>query len=261
MNDKQLRSKLIRLAHANPKLRADLLPLLTKQAAVAKKAQDSSLDPRKAMMYFDISFEDYNIDDAAEEGDEIALKLQGGDDRLAVKLEGDAIKAAERILGVKVSNEGHDSAGNLVCKFGVDSWGDVDKAYKAISRNTIGGDDQIDLAPFYVGQGFFLLPQGVNGPKYGNVPGRKGDLDDWLADNKPGKKAAADKDKKVKGKALDKLISQTYYKHGTNVMIDMMSIPKIYKEAETAYNNAASHEEGMKALDVAMKASVAKYKV
>lgn len=33
MNDKTLRSKLIRLAHANPAVRKDLLPLLTKQAA------------------------------------------------------------------------------------------------------------------------------------------------------------------------------------------------------------------------------------
>jgi len=37
MNDKHLRSKLIRLAHQNPKMRADILPLLvkTKQAAAA----------------------------------------------------------------------------------------------------------------------------------------------------------------------------------------------------------------------------------
>ena len=34
MNDKQLRSKLIRLAHANPSLRADILPLLA-QATIA----------------------------------------------------------------------------------------------------------------------------------------------------------------------------------------------------------------------------------
>lgn len=33
MKDKQLRAKLIRLAHANPPLRKDLLPLLTKRAA------------------------------------------------------------------------------------------------------------------------------------------------------------------------------------------------------------------------------------
>ena len=40
MNDKQLRSKLIRLAHANPNLRADILPLLmpTKSASADKVA-------------------------------------------------------------------------------------------------------------------------------------------------------------------------------------------------------------------------------
>lgn len=72
------------------------------------------------------------------------------------------------------------------------------------------------------------------------------------------KTAAADK--KVKGKALDKLISDTYYKHGNYVVINMMSIPKIYKEAEAAYAGAATHAEGLKALDDAMKAAIAKYK-
>lgn len=72
------------------------------------------------------------------------------------------------------------------------------------------------------------------------------------------KTAAADK--KVKGKALDKLISDTYYKHGNYVVINMMSIPKIYKEATDAYTAAATHAEGLKALDDAMKAAIAKYK-
>ena len=43
MNDKQLRSKLIRLAHAKPELRADLLPLLAPQA---KQAAD---DPKSLL--------------------------------------------------------------------------------------------------------------------------------------------------------------------------------------------------------------------
>jgi hypothetical protein len=177
-----LRSKVIRLAHTKPELRPHLLPLLTQSKQAAK---DSSLDPRKAMMYFDIAFEEYNLDDAAEEGDEIAEKLKGGDEALARKLEGDAVKAAEKLFGVKVSNEGHDAQGNLVCKFSVDSWADVDKAYKTIMRAHGGGDDTIDLAPFHVAQGFVLFPQGVNGPRYGNPAGRKdGDLDDWLDDNK-----------------------------------------------------------------------------
>ena len=72
------------------------------------------------------------------------------------------------------------------------------------------------------------------------------------------KTAAADK--KVKGKALDKLISDTYYKHGNYVVINMMSIPKIYKEATDAYTAAATHAEGLKALDDAMKAAIAKYR-
>jgi len=44
MNDKQLRSKLIRLAHARPELRPALLPLLTKpgkQAAAGRYLKDT----------------------------------------------------------------------------------------------------------------------------------------------------------------------------------------------------------------------------
>ena len=37
MTDKNLRTKLIRLAHANPHLRADLLPLLGKKAGLDAK--------------------------------------------------------------------------------------------------------------------------------------------------------------------------------------------------------------------------------
>jgi hypothetical protein len=41
----------------------------------------------------------------------------------------------------------------------------------------------------------------------------------------------------------------------------MMSIPKIYKEAEKAYQDAATVEAADEALDVAMKAAIAKYRV
>jgi hypothetical protein len=41
----------------------------------------------------------------------------------------------------------------------------------------------------------------------------------------------------------------------------MMSIPKIFREGEKAYNEAATVEEADKALDEAMKAAVVKYKV
>lgn len=86
----------------------------------------------------------------------------------------------------------------------------------------------------------------------------------FISDRDIGKviqKYAAKADKKVTGKKLDSLISSTYYKHGDRVQIDMMSIPKIYREAEKAYNEAATHAEGVEAVDKAMVAAIAKYRV
>lgn len=59
-------------------------------------------------------------------------------------------------------------------------------------------------------------------------------------------KEAAKIPAKLKGKKLDSLISTTYYQYGNGVQIDMMSIPKIYQEAKTAYDAAGTPEEGGK---------------
>ena len=52
------------------------------------------------------------------------------------------------------------------------------------SKNTIGGEDQIDTdVQYFVAQGFTLFPQGVNGDSYqmgGN--GRHEDLEEYLED-------------------------------------------------------------------------------
>lgn len=74
-------------------------------------------------------------------------------------------------------------------------------------------------------------------------------------------KEAAKAPAKLKGKKLDELISKTYYKHGNRVQINMMSIPKIYREAQAAYEAAATPEEGEKAVDEAIQASIAKYRM
>lgn len=74
-------------------------------------------------------------------------------------------------------------------------------------------------------------------------------------------KEAAKAPAKLKGKKLDALISKTYYKYGDRVQIDMMSIPKIYREAEAAYNAEATPEAAEAALDKAIQASIAKYRV
>lgn len=127
-----------------------------------------SLDPRKAIMYFDISCEDYNIEEDARDGDPLAMEIMADKSgRVLHKLEGDAYKAVEKLFRVRLSNEGHDSAGNLVCKFSIDSVEDVENALKVINRNHIGGNDQIDTGvQYFTAQGFTLYPQGVNGPRY-----------------------------------------------------------------------------------------------
>lgn len=65
---------------------------------------------------------------------------------------------------------------------------------------------------------------------------------------------------KLKGKKLDKAIEAAYYRHGSGIQINMMSIPKIFREGQAAYEGAATHEEGEKAIDEAMKEAVKKYR-
>jgi hypothetical protein len=77
--------------------------------------------------------------------------------------------------------------------------------------------------------------------------------------DKPEKEAAPPA--KLKGKKLDKAIEKAYYHHGSGIQIDMMSIPKIFREGVKAYQDAATVEEAEKALDEAMKAAVVKYRV
>jgi hypothetical protein len=144
-----------------------------------------ALDPRKAMMYFDISCEDYNIEEDAENGEPLAMKIMEDERGLVLhKLEGDAYKAVEKLFRVRLSNEGHDSSGNLVCKFPIDSVEDVENALKVINRNHIGGDDQIDTGvQYFTAQGFTLYPQGVNGPRYSENSQDDGTLEEWLEEN------------------------------------------------------------------------------
>ena len=132
----------------------------------------SDFDPRKAMMYFDIQFEEYN---AEEDG----VNLSSRD---LSSMESNALRNVSRLLKVKVGNEGHDSHGDLICKISVNSLEEVAKIVEIVQRNTIGGEDQIDTdVQYFVAQGFTLYPQGVNGVSYqigGN--GRHEDLEEYL---------------------------------------------------------------------------------
>lgn len=132
----------------------------------------SDFDPRKAMMYFVIQFEEYN---AEEDGVELS-------DRELQYLEGKALKNVGRLLKVRVGNEGHDEHDDLICNFSVNSLEEVAEVVEIVQRNTIGGEDQIDTdVQYFVAQGFTLYPQGVNGVSYqmgGN--GRHEDLEEYL---------------------------------------------------------------------------------
>jgi len=75
------------------------------------------------------------------------------------------------------------------------------------------------------------------------------------------KEAAKKPPAKLKDKKLDKLISSTYSEHGHGVTIDLMSIPKIYREAKAAYEAAETVEAAEAALVAAIKAALVKYKV
>ena len=140
------------------------------ERASSKVASD--FDPRKAVMYFDIQFEDYN---AEEDGVEISS-------RELSSMESKALKSVSRLLKVRVGNEGHDSFGNLVCNISVNSLEEVAEVVEIVQRNTIGGEDQIDTdVQYFVAQGFTLYPQGVNGVSYqigGN--GVHEDLEEYL---------------------------------------------------------------------------------
>jgi hypothetical protein len=66
---------------------------------------------------------------------------------------------------------------------------------------------------------------------------------------------------KLKGKKLDDAISKAYYRHGEGVQVNMMDISKIYDAGKKAYEGAATVEEADAALDEAMKAAITKFRM
>jgi len=158
------------------------------------KAAEEGLDPRKAMLYFDIHLEDYNVEEDQDSDDEDAkerlaefLELGGGDlSRAAQKAEDMMVKEMQKRLAkaglrVRLSNEGHGSGDELVMKFGIDDLDQVEKVIEFVGENMGGGDDVIyseDVA-YMEARGFTLYPQGVNGLRV-EFDG----MEDWLDDQK-----------------------------------------------------------------------------
>jgi hypothetical protein len=143
------------------------------------------LNPRLAVVYFDLHTEEYNIEEDAQEGDAEAKALLN-DPRQILRLEHKALAELSRKFGHRISDEGHDRYGDLVCKFGVDDWAEVKAANDVISKHHIGGDDEMDAgAPYMVARGFRLYPNGVNDVFYGEESGAEGTWEEWLQDHAP----------------------------------------------------------------------------
>jgi len=143
------------------------------------------LNPRLAVVYFDLHTEEYNIEEDAREGDAEAKALLN-DPRQILRLEHKALAELSRKFGHRISDEGHDRYGDLVCKFGVNDWAEVKAANDVISKHHIGGDDEMDAgAPYMVARGFRLYPNGVNDVFYGEESGAEGTWEEWLQGHAP----------------------------------------------------------------------------
>ena len=136
----------------------------------------SDFDPRKAIIYFEIHIDN----DLAE-----MINYEEISDRELASMESKALKNVSRLLKVKVSTHGHDRHGSLSCNIAVKSLEEVAKIIEIVQRNTIGGEDQIDLGRYFSAQGFTLYPKGIFGgrPIY-QIGGNGGyeDLEEYLED-------------------------------------------------------------------------------
>lgn len=155
-----------------------------------------ALDPKTAIVYVGLVFEDYNYADDASSADAdrqeaVRAFMRLGNDvcEAASKAEGMALADLERRLktaglDVRLTNESHDDEGGLIVKFGVSSIADVERLVRFVRGNSGGGEDEIYLdAPYMAARGFRLYPQGVNRPSFvfgGSHLAGEGDIEDWL---------------------------------------------------------------------------------
>ena len=189
---------------------------------------DSDIDPRAAVLYFDIVFADYDVEEDASgsngaERQAEALTLQA-DPHKMVDLELKAATQVGHLLGKRVHDEGHGSDDALVCKVGIDDYGDVVVAYNKIMRAHGGGDDEIYLdAPYCSARGFRFYPRGVNGPSFGADHGEG--IDDWLLAHKPGRRASVEPQdaRYVRNVAAQVLLSQGMSSRGRDVLTRTMA--------------------------------------
>lgn len=137
-----------------------------------------TFDPYKAIVYFDLVFEDYNYaedllnkdnDTDAAERLKIVDDLAPGDPGIGLsRLEFRALNDAEALVRqalpqARLSNEGHCGDGSLICKVGVFTIEDAKALAEVVRKGFGGGDDECYLdTPYFYTRDFRLYPAGVN---------------------------------------------------------------------------------------------------
>lgn len=128
-------------------------------------------DPRRAMLIFDIHWEEDDAEEALE--DEERDPPSTLEDWL--KLEAQALRAFGELIDrsghASIVERGHWGTG---VQIGLDSLKQALRTYTTLDAASMGrsGDDlEVDLAPYMTAGGFRIFPLGYNGPRYA--------LDEW----------------------------------------------------------------------------------
>ena len=265
MPDTTLRSGLIRLAYANPNLRPVLLPLIEQHSLLEGK--QASVNPQGAAQAALLAyFKDLPVGTTEELGDvhrhpSFRLmefgRLMSAAKALAkkgvFKWDGSAVtKIASRLDGsASVKTAGGSGAANAAF---LRQSPLKNKILQAVAKHYGTSVKEIEAE--------LTDPDAEALYEYiGNDRALQMQVYREFSTFSKNKHAAAKAPAKLKGKKLDDAISKAYYKHGDRVQVDIMNIGKIYAAGKAAYEGAESLEEADKALDEAMKAAIAKYRM
>jgi len=122
-------------------------------------------------VYFDVHFEDYNYEEDLESEDEERRQAASAAP-MDVDAELRAAASIGRLLGVRVLNEGHNSYGDLVCKFAI-QFRDLPLVLNELERRMQSGAEIDTDEPYHVVRGFVLYPDEAL------TNGRRIEFDDW----------------------------------------------------------------------------------
>ncbi len=127
--------------------------------------------PRDSVVYFVLTFEDYNYEEDHRESP---------DADYIMARERESIQYLRDAFGLPVYGESHDGD-SLICKVFPNTLEDLIRMDKTLTRRHIGGNDEIDAgADYMVARDFRFYPEGVNRPFYGEEPGAIGPWSEWI---------------------------------------------------------------------------------